>query len=375
MHSGYINIIRFDLYQISVVGKSFVIPHRLRPHLRHLLRGIAGPTTLASAATHYEIVCPEEVAELHPAVFLEGQLERVTAVSKFSTIQYQIAAASGPTAIHAPTIAFHIPSAALVDGSIYSGRLRHFVAPKEITSSSSRPIEIDVAPLASNMIGTQFFGHWLTDDCTQYLLGEAYGSPLCLQRPAYRDQSAYEAYFKQDWTPISSARVKDLIIFQDFSQNSHKKRRYQVLSGRLRTYFATREPSLLLYLRRGSTGVFRPISNEDQLIQILLKQGFIVADIQSDSVEELLEKLVNAKIVVSLEGSHIAHCCFSLPEGAGLVVLSIPSKFTAVHRGWTEARSIRFGFIIGSETDDGYRYEPKEVLQTLELMFKALSVD
>ena len=97
--------------------------------------------------------------------------------------------------------------------------------------------------------------------------------------------------------------------------------------------------------------------------------------VQSDSIEQLLAKLVNARIVVSLEGSHIAHCCYSLPERAGLIVLSIPGKFTAVQRGWTEARSIRFGFIIGSETPDGYWYEPREVLQTLDLMVTALSTD
>jgi hypothetical protein len=350
-----------------------MISHRLRPHLRHLLRCVGGPATLASAATHSEIICPEEVAELHPAVFLPGQLDRVTAVSIFSTIDYQIAAASGPTAIHAPTIAYHIPNASLVNGSIYSGRLRHFVAPRKIIPSSQRrPIELDTAALASNMIGTQFFGHWLTDDCTQYDLAESCGKPLCLHRPTYRDQAAYESYFEQDWTPTSSARVKDLIIFQDFSQNSHKKRRYEVLSRRLRARFVTREPSSLVYLKRGSTGVFRPIANEHQLIEELSKRGFVVADIHSDSLEQLLAKLVNARIVVSLEGSHIAHCCYSLFEKTGLVVLSIPSKFTAVHRGWTEARSIRYGFIIGSETPDGYRYESREVLQTLDLMLSAL---
>jgi hypothetical protein len=288
---------------------------------------------------------------VHSVVVLPGQLDRVKAVSTFSTIEYQIAAASGPTARYAPTIAYHIPNAALVDGSIYSGRLRHFVAPRKIAPSLREPIiELDTAPLASNMIGTQFFGHWLTDDCTQYRLAEDYGTPLCVNRPASQDQPAYEAYLEQHWTPTSSAR-----------------------SGRLRAHFVTNEPSLLVYLKRGSTGVFRPIANEDQLIDELLKRGFVVADIKSERIEQLLAKLVNARIVISLEGSHIARCCYSLPEKADLSYLSFPSKFTAVHRGWTEARLIRFGFIIGSETPDGY-HEPRDLRFDVRRAFGSMNL-
>jgi hypothetical protein len=127
-------------------------------------------------------------------------------------------------------------------------------------------------------------------------------------------------------------------------------------------------------LRRGTTGVARLISNEVQLIDALVQRGFVIADIQSDSLEQLLGKLVNAKIVISLEGSHVAHCCFSLSERSALIVLSIPTRFTGVHRGWADARSIRYGFIVGSETLEGFHYEPKEVLQTLDLMTKAMSV-
>ena len=128
------------------------------------------------------------------------------------------------------------------------------------------------------MIGTQFFGHWLTDDCTQYSLAEDYGTPLCLPRPTYRDQAAYEAYLQQNWTPTSSARVKNLIVFQDFSQNNHKKRRYKVLSDRSQARFIKRDLSSLVYLKRGSTGVSRPVANEDQLVDELSKRGFTVAD-------------------------------------------------------------------------------------------------
>ena len=69
-----------------------------------------------------------------------------------------------------------------------------------------------------------------------------------------------------------------------------------------------------VYLRRGRSGRNRLITNENDIIEALVKRGFVVADIERDNLETLLGTLCNAETVVSLEGSHVAHCCFSLRE-------------------------------------------------------------
>ena len=91
-------------------------------------------------------------------------------------------------------------------------------------------------------------------------------------------------------------------------------------------------------------------------------------DIGTDSLERVLGILANAKIVVSLEGSHATHCALSVPENSGLILLQPPNRFLGFHRGWTEAANVRFGFVVGSLADAGYVFSCSEILRTVELM-------
>jgi hypothetical protein len=203
-------------------------------------------------------------------------------------------------------------------------------------------------------------------------LAERYGHPLCLRRPVYSlgHQTEYEGYFNQDWTPLDRARIEDLVIFQDFAQNSHKIKRYNLLRTRIRARLIGRR-SPFVYLRRGNSGVARLIKNEDEILEALTKKGFVVVDVASDSLDHVLSHLVDAKIVVSMEGSHVAHCCFSIPESSGLIVLQPPDMFTAIHRGWAEGLSVRFGFVVGDHGGAGYYFSLSDLLRTVEVMLNS----
>ena len=236
----------------------------------------------------------------------------------------------------------------------------------------SAPVHFQSAALASSLVGSKFFGHWLTDDCTQYLLAEQFSRPLVLRTAGYKDLANYEAYLEQNWTPTDAASVDELVIFQDFSQNSLKAKRYETLHRRLKKHFPESKGSNLVYLKRGLTGAPRLVDNESNVLDALTNRGFIVADIASDSIAQLLSKILNAKIVVSIEGSHIGHCCVALPTGGGLIALQVENKFSGVHRGWAEARSIRYGFVVGTKSNNGFHFPVSEILRTVDLMLNAL---
>lgn len=221
-------------------------------------------------------------------------------------------------------------------------------------------------------MGSKFFGHWLTDDCTQYLLAEKFSRPLTLRTAKYKDKSNYEVYLEQDWTPTDIASIDELVLFQDFSQNSLKAKRYEILHTRLKTNFSESNGSNLVYLKRGLTGAPRLVDNENAILDALTKRGFIVADIASDDIASLLSSILNAKIVVSIEGSHIGHCCVALPSGSGLIALQAENKFSGVHRGWAEARSLRYGFVVGTKAGNGFHFSVSDILHTVDLMLDAL---
>jgi capsular polysaccharide biosynthesis protein len=114
------------------------------------------------------------------------------------------------------------------------------------------------------------------------------------------------------------------------------------------------------------------VQNEGELLDVLTRHGFLVVDLDSGSLEQLLEVLANAKIVVSMEGSQAPHCAYSLPENSGLILLQPPDRFLSFHRGWTASAGVEFGFVVGSSGEGGYTFSPSEVLHTADLMMRAV---
>jgi Glycosyltransferase 61 len=345
------------------------LPLRKAPYARLIKRLMWGQGTLESASFGREILCPEETRDTQPAVFLAGQIDRITGSTEHQPIQAEIASMVAPTYRHAATIAYHIREAVIFDGSIYAGSLRHFIADKELFTSRDQGRHLRVAGFASSTVGARYFGHWLRDDCIQYLLADRYGSSVCVSSGIFNHKPKYANYFRQDWTPTDRALIDELVVFQDYSQNSLKRARYEILASRVRAEFPQDHRHALVYLRRGRTGAQRVIQEEAALIDELVKNGFVVVDV-FDDLDEILKTLARAKLVVSIEGSHISHSCYSLAKGCGLLVLQPPDRFTAVHRHWTDCVGITFGFVVGVSGETGYRFKVSEILGTIDQMLK-----
>jgi len=354
------------------------IPINAAPYIRLAKRLLRGPGSLEEAAFQKEILCPEQKTTIPNAVFLPGQLDKLIKQKPgawgLKTKEEVIAEATSTTVTHAPTIAYHIKDATLFDGTIYVDRFKQPISATSLFRfDSGEPRQIEACALASSFLGTKYFGHWMTDDCTRYLLAERFGTTLCTRMPAYPHLHHYQRYFNQTWVPTDRAHIDHLIVFQDFSQNSFKRERYKILRNRIKAYFPEKFGNTLIYLRRGNTGAPRTIQNEPQIMDALTKLGFVIVDIEFDSLEHIIGTLLNARLVVSIEGSHVAHCAYTVPESSGLLILQPSDSFSAVHRDWSESLGIRFGFVVGDVGDKGYQFPVPEILRTIELLMNNLS--
>jgi len=352
-------------------------PLRATPYVRLAKRLFFGPGSLEGVSYQQDVLCPEETVAIPPAIFLPGQIEKVTKQKRdtwgHKTKEQAIAEATSTTATHAPTIAYHIKDAILFDGQIYAGRFKYPIADKSLYAwGPGKEQHIKAASLASSYLGTKYFGHWLADDCTRYMLAEQFARPLCVRMPPYAHRLQYQTYFGQDWTPIDRARIAHLVVFQDFSQNSFKRERYRILRSRIKARFPKYDQSAYVYLRRGQTGVRRPIQNEQEIVETLSKRGFMIVDIASDTLEQIIGILLNAKIVVSLEGSHVTHCTLTVPENSNLLILEPPDRFSGVHRSQAGSLGIRFGFVVGQEDNDGYHFPVTDILRTVDLLLSQI---
>ena len=353
------------------------IPVRAVPYVRLAKRLLLGPGSLEDASFQQEILCRDQKTTIPPPVFLPGQLDKVI-TQKYDirgwgrkTREDAIAEVTSTAVTYAPTIAYHIKNAVLFDGCVYIGRFKQPIAHNSLfISGASEPRPIKTCALASSFLGTKFFGHWLTDDCTRYLLAEKLNTPVCVRMPAYPHRQQYETYLNQSWGPTDRAFIDHLIVFQDFSQNSLKQERYRHLRNRIKAHFTANVGSDYVYLRRGRTGTPRIIQNEQEILDALIKRGFVVVDVGSDELEHIIGTLLKARLVVSLEGSHVSHCTYTIPESSGLLILQPSNEFSAVHRDWAESLGVKFGFVVGSVVDHGYHFSVLDILRTIDLMLK-----
>ena len=361
----------------QIPGMRSFLPIQAVPYLRavrRLLSGHAGNPQTISA--RIEILCPEETEEIPAPIYLPGQLDRLREYSgperwTNATTKAEIASATATTVTYAPTIAYHIENAVLFDGSIYTRHYRRPISERSLFNSTrDKPRHLKIAGLASSYLGTKFFGHWLTDDCVLHLMAESVGNPLFVRGSGFPDETKYQDYFGQARTPTDRAWIDHLIVYQDFSQNSHKRKRIEVLRDRIRARFPRNGRETYVYLRRGRTGAKRLIENEDEIIEVLSKRGFAILDIGSDSLEHILGTLVNAKITVSMEGSHTAHTVFAMPSKSALLVLQPSDRFSSYEHSLSNAVNMRTGFVIGPKQADGYHFLVDDIVRTADLLIE-----
>ena len=351
-----------------------LLPTAFAPYRRLAGRILQGPGTVKTAAFRRDVICLTETVKTRPAICLPGQLERVTSSTEHLSLETEMRSMLADEYTHAPTYAYHIRDAVLYRGSIYAGTMRHFLADPAAFRSCSETIHLAQAGLSATATGYRYFGHWMCDDCPQYILALNYGRPLCVSQPMSSHMSRYADCFGQDWAGPSQASIDNLIVFQDFAQNSLKRLRYQQLSEQVARAFPTDGTrDKLIYIRRGLSGVKRLIEDEDALIETLIRSGFEVLDVGSDFAT-IVSTLRRARLVVSMEGSNINHFYYCAGPDCGVVTLQPSDRFTAIHRHWSDCIGLRFGLVVGDKVRERrYMFSTSEILKTVELMLKQIS--
>lgn len=345
------------------------IPIKVVPYLSRVKRLYSGSGCLKSIAYRSDILYPKVTETIRPAVFLAGQIERITGTLPYFKLEHVIRDVTTTTVTHGPTIAYYVRNAVLLDGAVYAGHYKHPIADKVLFDTVAGEIHhLEMAALASSYMGTKYFGHWLRDDCAQYELAQSVAPVLSVRRPAFNHQRAYQSYLNQNWTPTDRALIDELVIFQDFAQNRLKRRRYKALRNRIRAQFQGNKERRFIYLRRGHTGSPRTVENEFEILEALGAHDFTVVDVETEDLSHIIGMLLSAKLVISVEGSHIAHCAFTCPDDCGLLVLQPPDRFSMNHRNWAGPLGMPFGFVVGTRGDKRYRFCPAEIVRTVDMM-------
>lgn len=323
--------------------------------------------TLQDLSTKRWTISPSELQRAAPAIYLDKDLIKITSVMEDTTLEQEITRIRGGLVEHAATVAYQISDCQLINGSIYKSAVRYPLIrrKKQFLIDFNHQEEIGEAALASTYYGGIYFGHWLSDDLSLCLAAQTLATPVIAARTAYGHEAGYSQLSNIHPVAISTAIFNKLFILDDFGQNKFKLERYQKIRQSL-SLIPARNHGGKIFIRRGHHGVTRILINEPEILKLLISQGFKILDPEKSTATEIVATLQGAHMVVGLEGSHLLHSIYTMAENGGLCVLQPPYRFNNVIKNYTDCLGIRYGFVIGDITENGFSINPAHLFAVLE---------
>lgn len=342
----------------------------LRPFLNRL-RQLAGQThdfwSLADDIWHPS---PAETLEFPPAIFLPGQLDRITATA-FATAEETVHAVkeAGPRPV-GPTIAARFRDVDLVDGVLYKGHSEYHLRPRHRRMPvAARPAQSTSGAIYDSWLGLRYFGSWLMDDTETYRLAEEVGNPVTLRTNNPGHYGEYESRLSMAPQRIGAGiHFDELVLFKDMANNTGKMaraadRRTRLLAKRTVT------PHPGIFLLRGTAGDARILENELAIADHLARRhGIRTMNPLDHSVEDLLQACAGAQLIVGVEGSQLTHALTIMPPGGSLLAICPPDRVTASLKLMTDRLAVNFAFVIGTGTVNGFSVATDEVEATVQML-------
>ncbi len=319
-------------------------------------------------------LCPKESAVAPPAIHLPGTLDHVVALSPWRDWNTEKGLIDGGAVEHAASRAFAIKNVELVDAWLYAGpakSLSGFGAERWLHRDLPQRQVFDQAALVTNFSGSHFFGNRLLDDFPLALLADPSLPPVAMVTRPYGHEAGYRALcgLAGD-APIRRASVRELVVYEDFAQNSSKAERYRELRRRVRASLggtvAAAPPGV--FIRRGPDGEPRHLLNTAQVEATLAAAGFSIIDTTQLSAREIAERSLNARIVVGVEGSHFSHAIYTAADQATFFVLQPPDRFAMAYKEYTDRMDMRFAFLVGRPGEGGFTIDLDELHRMLDLL-------
>ena len=327
------------------------------------------PRALSEYASRTWSIAPGETSKPNAAFFLPGQLDKVTGWV-FADEHPGREMLGGFERSHAPTRAFLLRDAWLIDGVLYKGTACEHLHPRRKGLPELRVTQtIDRAAVYCTPGGNMYFGQWLMDDCVTYPLAMAEGTPVTTAQPAYPHTKVYEDWLGMNPVRVPSAYLRELVIFEDVGQNQGKHKRFAAMGEKLRAHVDEVKPHPGVFILRGRTGESRLLHNELELAdQLRVNRGFRILDPAKSDVPTIVSACAGAQTVVGIEGSGLIHGILLLPPGGAVLTLQPPNRFVSVYKHLTDRDGQRFGFVVGTPERDGFHIVPDELERTLDLL-------
>lgn len=322
---------------------------------------------LLSAATESWQIAPGTEVIVRPAICLPGQLDRIRG-SEFGSVEEVLRDFRGGFAsMQGATMGYRLKNVLLSDGTLYAESAVRPLRQRAGWTPAARPArEFDSASIYESWMGNRWFGLWLANDCPTYRLAEETGHPFTTGQPTGH-KADYEDRLGMAPERGSSAWFRELHIFDDASNNQHKRRRADAIRDRLARDAMPEHPGV--FLLRGNTGDPRVLRNEWHIAERLGRsRGFQILDPSHASVDEIAYVCANAGVVAGVEGSHLNHGFAVMPPRSCALAIFPPTRAVSVMKMLTDRQEQDFAVVIGEGYDEAFTADIDDIERTLDLV-------
>ncbi|WP_415768469.1 glycosyltransferase family 61 protein [Pseudomonas sp. LB3P38] len=332
--------------------------------------------SLKSLAVKTWDVAPGGISHSPPAFFLPNQMDRVTGweAKRFYPFEHPARTMEGlGDVVQGPTRGYLIKDVWLIDGALYKDNASFWLSlkpgmfPRILVENE---IERGAAYCTQN--GNTWFGTWLMENCPTYSLACDEGVPITTapsaRFPLFTQAPAYEDWFDMKPLRLSSAFFRELVLFDDVSNNQSRHLRFRAMGEKLLSHVSY-ESHPGVFILRGGDGDLRFLRNEMELAEHLRKtRGFRIINPLKTDVPTIVATCAGARTVMGVEGSQLVHGVNVLPQGGSLLVLQPPNRFVSYFKYLTDRDNQNFGFVVGTPEGDGFKIDIQEVERTLDLL-------
>lgn len=345
---------------------------RTWPYANRLFGRLNKRYTFADHAVSTDILRPDEPMPAPKIAMLPEMRRRISGTYAGGSLKHELRIIDGEPTIQLATIRYELRDAFVyTNGLSILGRCFNRHGPFGDGAIRRKPIRR--IPVAHYCMGTEahrYFGHWLRNATVTALLAED-GAPYILHTPEIWPHCAdYARRFELETSGSDIFFIDKLYAYQDFAQGSDRPARYDELRRRLRRSLPSPSiPGRRVFLKRGATGIRRLLVNEAAVEEWLATQGFETVDIAALDVEGIARSLLDAELVVSMEGSHLNHAHFMMRVGGAIVVLNPHDRFNATHFVVANSFGNRSAnLVVHGDRTAGYEASLDELERTLALL-------
>tara|TARA_R110001599_G_scaffold209314_6_gene406478 strand:+ start:2747 stop:3793 length:1047 start_codon:yes stop_codon:yes gene_type:complete len=321
----------------------------------------------------YDLIEKEKILQATIPIHLDGDLEKVKKVPFGISLDQEIKEFNSTSYKSGPFYSYKLENILLLKNRLYFGEYEYQLNPLEKPLriyDSNKIQEYKNVAFSSMRISTVFFGHWLREELIliDYLQGKkdiVTSSPPTPQKKEIMDLFDLKCHI----TPYAKIKYADMYEgwqHTDFYTDILTKYKQKIC---LLSQYQKVSRQKIVYLKRGQSASKRILENEDMMLELLSKDFEVLSYVaEVTPVKELYAAIYSADIILSIEGSQMAHAIIAGKPGSALICIQPPDRFYNPFKNYCADSGILYSIFVAdqSKNNDSFYIDIERFKKLLE---------